>query len=172
MGFHEEDARLAMSRTSSVEAAVELIMMKSPDGVMPERAERGWYGVMERVSEIRAPSDVYNQLPSRGTLYAGLERVAERVPSAGGEIYGAARRLSEHITAFVPPLRGKEEVWEPAAAPTLEDAAGDVASDLLALGFTHEQAESAAKRCSSVDAAVEWIENNPNLYSGSGMTSL
>merc|ERR1712232_1346773 len=61
MGFSEEDGREAISKTASVEAAVEFIMMKSP-GSGAERGG-GWYGVIDRIAEIRGPSDVYNQLP-------------------------------------------------------------------------------------------------------------
>lgn len=153
MGFHEADAREALERTSSLEAAVEFMMEQAPGSLSFEKAGGGWYGVMERIG---------GHIPSRGTLYGVAERVGERVtervPAAGGEIYGAVRRLSEQLASWVPPLR---------SFGSLEHAQNlDIVKALLSLGYTDEQAHAAARRCSSVEAAVEWISAGKNIGVG------
>lgn len=108
MGFDETRAKAALSRCSTVEAAVEDIMQNS---------------------------SYLNQ--------------------AGNAVQGAAARASAGFYgAVIQPMAQK--IYG-------EENSGEVFNTLLSLGFTDNQARCATERCSSVEAAVEWITTHPEV---------
>jgi len=183
MGFTRREAQAARARTSSVEAAVEYLMMRSASDVpeVPDPSDGGGvYDVVGRLVE---------KLPSGGQVYDAAANIGEKLP-AGKDVYGLAARLGEKVPAkedvydaaarLGESLPAKEDLYDAAArigagiasfVPTqgdgeqqgsilaleADDRKGKLVADLVALGFTDSQAHEAARRCSSVEAAVEWL---------------
>merc|ERR1712217_383074 len=87
-----------------------------------------------------------------------IERVGEHIvdsglydymqPAASG-LASAAGRVSEQISSWIS--------WPERQEPV------DVTASLLALGYQESQAQAASRRCSSVEAAIEWISANPEI---------
>lgn len=147
MGFAEEDVRTAVEKCKSVEAAVEFIMEKGASGTeSPNGAAGAAAGAAAAVTE--AVGQLGELLrPWKAWWGAGDEASA---PEARG---GAEREL--------PQLTGAEKVPVVAGAPAPPPQQPQLVSSLLAIGFSQAQAEAAARRCSSVEAAVEWLAAQP-----------
>jgi len=124
------------------------------------------YGVIERIGE---------KLPDRNEVYGA-------VGVGGGALYNAVGRLGGHIQnlsswqggssatvanaragAATAPHPDEDRLGLQAPeppAPALgshEGGKSELIATLTLLGFTAEQAQAAARRCSSVAAAVDWI---------------
>jgi len=172
MGFTRREAEAARARTSSVEAAVEYLMMRSAGGVpeVPDPNDgSGLYDVIGGLVE-RLPSkgEVYDaasniggkigeKVPAKADVYDAASRLGEALP-AKADIYDAAARIGAGIASIVPT---KGDGAQQGSIPALEgdDRKGKLVADLVALGFTDSQAHEAARRCSSVEAAVDWLTN-------------
>lgn len=149
MGFREEDARFAATRCSSVEAAVQYLMSRDePPAAAPPRVPLG--------DEPGGAVD-----PGHVEVWRRVE--ADGAPEAtGGAEAGAAGlgaavgRLGEVLTAWT---------WGGAAdaEPPLDHRAKELVAQLLEFGYNEAQANAAAKRCSSMEASVEWLSANPDV---------
>lgn len=166
MGFTRREAQAAQARTSSVEAAVEYLMMRSA-GDIPEVSDpsdsTGMYDVMGRLVErlpsggqvYHAAANIGEKLPAKADVYDAASRLGESLP-AKEDLYGAAAIIGAGIASIVP-ARGNEEQQGGIPALEADDRKGKLVADLLAFGYTETQAHEAAKRCSSVEAAVDWL---------------
>lgn len=172
MGFEEAHCREALERCSSVEAAVEHIMMNKDAGLMT-RYIRPAANALHRAVE---PATPYIE-PAANVVYGvvkpvgkGAYIVADNVrksetanvvhqavqPAARG-LYGMVERVGNDLYGVAQAMTG--------GGNETSDPADDVSSTLVNLGFTEQQAKAAALRCSSVDAAIDWLSANPDLVS-------
>lgn len=150
MGFEERRAKAALLRCSSVEAAVQYMMEQGEPGVYSEYIEpvvrpaaQGIYGAAERAGVA----------PAANQAASALHGVVK--PAAQG-LYGVAERA---YGAVIQPVA--QRIYGESETPG--GATSDLPATLLALGFSEKQATEAAGRCSSVEAAVEWIAAHPEL---------
>jgi len=133
MGFSEADVEAALARHSSMDAAVEYLMLHGAGPGDPvERTDSGSFAQhLDHIGQIALA-----QLPLPHWLLAGVD----------------ADTPSESVTT---------ENTYTAAEASVMGATSDVADALRALGFTESQVQAAVRRCSSVEAAVEWLSMHP-----------
>lgn len=173
MGFEEAQCKEALERCSSVEAAVEYIMMNKDSGLMT-RYIRPAANALHRAVEPATPyiepaaNVVYDNVvqPVGKGVYVAADnvrnsetanRVTQAVQPAARGIYGMVEQVGSNLYGVAAQAMrgsGNEESGEQVA---------DVASTLVSLGFTDKQAKAAASRCSSVEAAIDWLSANPEL---------
>lgn len=201
MGFEEADVAPALRRCSSVDAAVEYIMLRHASGAgttaaSASAAPDGGGNFLRRImtllgetlpGEAAEESSSHEGEPqSRGrSIYGALEQNWERMPGRG-EVFGAVGQVFQ---AFVSPSQqppsgdgasggasggggsapapaaaggSRQPEASPAVAATpgrqeFEERAEQLVATLTGLGFSEADAKAAAKRCSSVEAAVEWL---------------
>lgn len=96
-----------------------------------------------------------------------IAHIAEGAERLG--VYEVAERVGEHMQ---PAASGLYEYMQPAASGLYNavsswvswpEASVDVKASLVALGYQENIAEAASRRCSSVEAAIEWISDNPEM---------
>jgi len=148
MGFTEDQAQSAVQRSSSVEAAVEFLMNgglapvasappKPPPTMDPRQARFGIGAAGQGNNAENAKEEIWRQLteplPPRTDL--GMVEALFREYS---------RPHSEAASA-----QNQNKDMQPQ----------ELTTTLLGLGFSIDQATAAVKRCSSLEAAVEWIAN-------------
>lgn len=131
MGFEGRDVQDALKRCSSMEAAVEFLMLRGSDFALRQQILR------ERSSGIAHKLDQAGQV-ALGHLAQPFLLPCTVVPN--GSPFGPV--VSKGST-FGPPQ--------------------DLFAELLSLGFAEAQARAAARRCSSIEAAVGWIGMHPDL---------
>lgn len=174
MGFREKDARSALESTSSLSGAVEHIMNSSAGGL--QRAATGLYDAAGSLGEHLQPaaSGLYDnaiQPAAHGLLGAasGLVEVVGRLgshvhelvvanASNGAEVPSAEDRRSEVWVNERLSGRSRED---PPSTVSVVDRQAEIRETLTAIGFPKAEVEAAVRRCSSVEAAVEWISQNP-----------
>lgn len=155
MGFSERRVKEALQRSSTLEAAVDYLMLQGDQGVYTEYiqpvmkpAAEGIYGAAERAGVAPVAHQAVNALH-------------EAVQPAARGIYGVAEKASAGLYGAVfKPMAEKIYGENKPEAP-----ADDLCGTLVALGFTEIQAKAAAGRCSSVEAAIDWISSHPELAS-------
>lgn len=110
--------------------------------------------------------DVQEALKRCSTVEAAVDFIMTRGCQGEPRVPDASRSLKvqrlaqESCSAASPPVFGRQ----PTRPPTAEtEPLPDLASSLLAIGFTKMQVDAAVRRCSSLEAAVEWIAANPNI---------
>merc|ERR1712146_841745 len=107
-----------------------------------------------------------------GAERAGVAPVANKAakavhgvvqPAAQG-LYGVAERASAGLYgAVIQPVAQKIYGQSESTSDAQGGTSADLPSTLIALGFTERQAREAASRCSSVEAAVDWIDAHPEF---------
>jgi len=131
MGFPEDFAKEASQRFTSVEASIDWCLTQASAALGAAR------------KELRPPES---------TLHLG-SMVALRLPD---EIQAPADPAPPpHQTSHTPKQAGGLAVGSHAATPPV--ALSPLAKQLLDLGFSEPDAAEAAKRFSSVEAAVDWL---------------
>jgi len=189
MGFNEREARHALQQTPNLSAAVEYLMVGgAAAGGGLHRAATGLYGAAGNLYSERLQPLGGQLQPAAASLYSEhLQPAAENLygaaiqPAAKG-IYFGASSLVEAVGSLGSHLQSLVSYQQP--AETASDAevpceslgstttsvgqvnatpAADVEATLQMLGFSSEQAQAAARRCSSVEAAIEWIDANPHI---------
>lgn len=146
MGFREDHARAASQKCADVPSAVEFIMKR---GAGESWADQKIYEVGHAVGA------------AAGALGKGLQPVYKAVQPAASNLYervqpaaSAASDLASGLSNAAGALG--EQLWGPAGNK-------EVFAGLQELGFSRAQAAEAAKRCSSVEAALEWLTAHPNI---------
>eukprot|EP00927_Polykrikos_kofoidii_P073628 TRINITY_DN69649_c0_g1_i1.p1 TRINITY_DN69649_c0_g1~~TRINITY_DN69649_c0_g1_i1.p1 ORF type:complete len:515 (-),score=95.51 TRINITY_DN69649_c0_g1_i1:77-1621(-) len=164
-GFSEADARSAIERCSSVEAAVEYIMSHSGERQANKCDVEG--------RELEKGSCCNKTEPETGLHAATQEQTDLQPPPTAAPL----RRAFVAPNGLVPPSTQPPPTMMPAASRVSRGLAetspyetrpsvmgrSDLLASLLALGFRETQAQAAAQRCSSLEAAVEWISIHPGL---------
>eukprot|EP00933_Yihiella_yeosuensis_P037453 TRINITY_DN31393_c0_g1_i1.p1 TRINITY_DN31393_c0_g1~~TRINITY_DN31393_c0_g1_i1.p1 ORF type:complete len:620 (+),score=145.97 TRINITY_DN31393_c0_g1_i1:43-1902(+) len=133
MGFDINAADSAVRRCSSVEAAVEYIMSNSHQQLVPRSSS--------------PPPDSNSNAAGGATTAAGVvEQIGQMFTPwlKGGNQKTSAERVTSNGSAVT-------------------DACGSIEETLKSLGFSAAQAKASARRCSSIEAAVEWIALNPDV---------
>lgn len=140
MGFDEGIAIEAMRRNSSAEGAVEWIMQQSIQAL----------GNLGHV-ELRAPDRHATVRERKGTATAEAREAAmmsgAREAGTGAAGYGA----------------GGQAAAATENARKRLDSGGDLVEQLTQLGISHGNATEASRRCSSVEAAMDWLVTNNKL---------
>lgn len=112
--------------------------------------------VMGRMSTVESAVDA---LMARAGHHRPQDDFATTMADAAAGVAGAASKLTSRLSGFL--SWGGTGSPLPSLEPTLPSKQEAIASQLEDLGFTRGQAREAAKRCSSVEAAVEWIARHP-----------
>lgn len=144
-----------------------------------QRAATGLYEAAEVVGEhIQPAASGFYGAATEG-LYGAATGFADVMGRLGGHVHSlVAPPALGDVTAETTD-DGDAEVWRPVGGrwedgidarrgksqqlPASSRDAVDVAATLLTLGFTSEQAHAAARRCSSVEAALGWLDKNPGV---------
>jgi hypothetical protein len=179
MGFDESRSRAALERCSSVEAAVEFIMMQGQSGFVTQYlrpaanvlhqavqpaapyvapAAQGLYGVAERVGNSDTAHGFRNVAERVGNSEtAGAVHHGGRIAAQG--LYGVAEQVGHGLYGVAQAVVGSGS--EEGAAGKCPRA--ELISTLVNLGFSENQAREAAQRNSSVEASVDWITSHPEF---------
>eukprot|EP00929_Paragymnodinium_shiwhaense_P083995 TRINITY_DN44898_c0_g1_i2.p1 TRINITY_DN44898_c0_g1~~TRINITY_DN44898_c0_g1_i2.p1 ORF type:complete len:588 (-),score=117.69 TRINITY_DN44898_c0_g1_i2:571-2334(-) len=163
MGYSENDAAIASTRCSSVEAAVAFLA----DGAQYDLSRRAsWRETAEDLLERGKPT-AFAAASSVATAGAAAMNI---VGAAASVVGSAAADAASSAVSNMPSLvgMGLGETLEaaPRKAPLADaedgdDAALSTVEILLALGFSEGDSKAAAARCSSVEAAVDYLMKAP-----------
>jgi len=151
MGFDKEHACLAAARSSSVQVAVELL-------VMGDHASREKRGPTKKVREMR--DNLRTNLLELGFSESDVAEACARCSSIEAAV--------EFLVAPAASPASRNKLCAPAPAESCalvrKNAGGKEKSDLLhelvALGFPVERARIAAQECSDSVSAIEWFSGN------------
>lgn len=160
MGFAKSKAEQALQRCGSIELAVEYLMLR---GRLSQMAGGSLYGAVEPAADglCHAAVSLGAQMrPAADVVRPAAARLSEHLQPAANELYEVAGRLGEQVHAWLPWGGGQPEDG-PERPAALTNKASDVAATLVELGFPDAQAAAAARRCSSAEAAIEWLAANP-----------
>jgi len=86
-------------------------------------------------------------------LGRGMSQVLENAGYVGGHVLEGAG----HLGGLVQSWMGGDD-----GSPELADADSDLVQQLVGMGFSPQQARAASRRCSSIEAAVQYLAENPN----------
>lgn len=190
LGFSQADVDAASIRCSSVEAAVEFLTLRcgQQKGQSVESFGEGSSGSAGSDAYPAVGSFLRTSLVAvpavPGTALGAIPVPPTAAYCAGGPSgpapSPAPAAASVPRTAFQPAFPGHpgdaDDCWEAANAmvrtrsvqtdigfeEALSDRAAKIVAGLAALGFNPAQSREAAKRCSSLEAAVEWIMAHPD----------
>eukprot|EP00927_Polykrikos_kofoidii_P073782 TRINITY_DN69805_c0_g1_i1.p1 TRINITY_DN69805_c0_g1~~TRINITY_DN69805_c0_g1_i1.p1 ORF type:complete len:479 (-),score=55.32 TRINITY_DN69805_c0_g1_i1:66-1502(-) len=139
MGFSEDAVVQALKRHSSVEAALTWILELSTEAIAPLLQLR-----------LEAPSSTRGHLDA----FPGLDSSS---PTEGGEAAEKGRR--EHRGRVTESTTSEAVVPHSLAQATTRPLGTDgLARTLVSMGIKSSSATEAARRCSSVEAAMQWLE--------------
>ncbi|CAK0877357.1 unnamed protein product [Prorocentrum cordatum] len=103
-----------------------------------------------------------------GSVEGAVELLMAGPASAAGQaVLGVAERLGvgglvqdvgQGVGGLVQGLGQRLSSWTPFLSA---DPAAELAAQLAAMGYAEDEADAASRRCSSVDAAVEWLSARP-----------
>jgi len=167
MGFDEKRAKAALLRCSSLEAAVEYIMLQGEPSTYTEYVEPAASAIHQKVVQPAAQG-IYTAAERAGVAEPAsraASKVANAVHPAAQGLYGVAERAGAGLyDAVFQPVAQRiygDADTKPEPAPAGNAKSDEVAATLVAFGFSEKQAKEAASRCSSTEAAVEWIMAHP-----------
>lgn len=151
MGFDKEHACLAAAKSSSVQVAVERL-------VMGDHASREKRGPTKKVREMR--DNLRTNLLELGFSESDVAEACARCSSIEAAV--------EFLVAPAASPASRNKLCAPAPAESCalvrKNAGGKEKSDLLhelvALGFPVERARIAAQECSDSVSAIEWFSGN------------
>mmetsp|Transcript_170484 Transcript_170484/g.546787 ORF Transcript_170484/g.546787 Transcript_170484/m.546787 type:complete len:320 (+) Transcript_170484:640-1599(+) len=154
MGFQEKDARAALEKNTTTATAIGWLMTQ---GV-------GLHGAL-----CRAGSGMYDAAkPAADNLFDVAKPAADGVVSATSGLFDIMTGWGEQVHSWVRSSSLSGPSGGPAALEGGSGAASEIEETLLALGFARREAAAASRRCSSVEAAVDWIAANPGLAATAG----
>lgn len=139
MGFTQSDVEGALRRCSSVEAAIEFLMLRSGPGSAAKSPG------FQPIPEVTKKVDLAGQIALGQMAQPWLPRTAKLHAESGP----GGKRLSAHAQAAAP---------HATSGPLSQQ---DLVQSLREVGFSESQAKAAALRCSSAEAAVEWLTAHP-----------
>lgn len=138
MGFEQSDVEGALRRCSSVEAAIEFLYFRPPGPKATKPS--GFLGEDPVVKKV----DIAGQIALGQLAQPWLPRTAKLHAESGP----GGKRLSANGA-------------QGTAATSGPLSQQDLVLSLRSLGFSESQAKAAALRCSSAEAAVEWLTSHP-----------
>lgn len=132
MGFSRKQVKAAMQHCTTVEESVAYMMVG------------GAASTAEAASNATA------------ALGRGMSQALEHAGTLGGHVLDGAGQLGGLVQSWM----GGDGNPDGEAA-SLGDADSDLVQQLVNMGFSLQQARAASKRCSSIEAAVQYLAENP-----------